>query len=99
MIPINASLVGPPPPADTEGAPSIRWFAAIQGIKRNQNLPSLTPQSSFISVEAVKRVVRQIGETQKARRKRNRRIDGGFDRFGAELGSASVPFVIPYDGT
>jgi hypothetical protein len=42
MIPINASLVGPPPPADTEGAPSIRWFAAIQGIKRNQNLPSLT---------------------------------------------------------
>ena len=60
MIPINASLVGPPPPADTEGAPSIRWFAAIQGIKRKQDLAALAPKGCFISAEAVEHITASI---------------------------------------
>ena len=51
------------PAADTETAPSVLWFAAIQGIKRNQDLADLAPKGCFISAEAVERVVGQIGET------------------------------------
>ena len=43
--------------AEMETAPSILWFAAIQGIKRNQDLADLAPKDCFIAVEAVERVV------------------------------------------
>ena len=49
--------------AEAETAPSIPWFAAIQGIKRKQDLAGLAPKGCFISAEAVERVVGQIGET------------------------------------
>jgi hypothetical protein len=57
------------------------WFAAIQGIKRKQDLADLAPKDCFISAEAVERVVGQIGETQKATRELSGGIGGKFDRF------------------
>ena len=69
------------PTADTETAPSVLWFAAIQGIKRKQDLAVLAPKGCFISAEAVERVVGQIGETQKATRELSGGIGGKFDRF------------------
>jgi hypothetical protein len=41
---------------------------AIQDIKSKKDLAGLAPKGRFISTEAVKRVVGQIGETQKATR-------------------------------
>ena len=80
------------PTADTETALSIPWFAAIQGIKRKQNVAGLAPKGCFISAEAIDRVVSQIGETQKATRELSGGIDGRFDRFrrGAGGGFCSV---------
>ena len=40
------------------------WFAAIQGIEREQDLAGLAPQGCFVSAEAIEREVGQIGETQ-----------------------------------
>ena len=57
------------PPTDTETARSLMWHAAIQGIKRKQDLADLAPKHRFIPAEAVERVVGQIGEAQKAMRK------------------------------
>ena len=78
--------------ADTETAPSIPWFAAIQGIKSKKDLAGLAPKGCFISAEAVERVVGQIGETQKATRELSGRIDIRFDRFrhGARHGFCSI---------
>ena len=45
------------PAAETETAPSVLWFAAIQGIKRNQDLADLAPKHCFIAAEAVEFVV------------------------------------------
>jgi len=73
------------PAAETETAPSVLWFAAIQGIKRKQDLAHLAPKSLFILAEAVERVVRQAGETQKATHELSGR-DGGFDRFRHRAG-------------
>jgi hypothetical protein len=55
-------------------APSIPWFAAIQGIKSKKDLAGLAPKGSFISAEAVECVVGQIGESQKA----TRELGGGM---------------------
>ena len=76
----------------TETAPSILCFAAIQGVKRKQDLAGLAPKRCFISAEAIERVVGQIGETQKATRELSGRIDIRFDRFrhGAGHGCYSV---------
>ena len=71
-------------PADTETAPSIQGFAAIQDIKCKQNLAGL-------AVEAVERVVGQIGETQEATRDLSGGIGGDF---GTEPAKNSVPFVL-----
>lgn len=48
--------------AHAEAAPPIPWFASIQGIQSKQDLPGLPPKGCFISAQAVKREVRQIGE-------------------------------------
>ena len=56
------------PAADVDTAPSFLRFAAIQGIERKQDLAGLAPEGCFISAEAVKRVVGQIGQAQKATR-------------------------------
>ena len=54
------------PAADTETAPSLLRFAAIQCIERKQDPTDLAPQGCFIAAEAIEREVGQIGETQKA---------------------------------
>ena len=64
-----------------ETALSLLWFAAIQRIERTQDLASLAPKRCFITAEAVEREVRQIGETQKAARELNGRIDNKCDRI------------------
>jgi hypothetical protein len=74
------------PAADTETAPSFPGFAAIQGFKSKQYLSGLAPKGCFISAEAIERVVRQIGETQKATRELSRRIYGSFDGFRHGVG-------------
>ena len=56
------------PTADKETAPSILWFAAIQGIKRNQDLADLPPKDCFVAAEAVEGAVGQNGKTQIAPR-------------------------------
>ena len=53
----------PWPAAEMEMAPPILWFAAIQCIKRKQDLADLAPKGRFISAESVKRIAGQIGET------------------------------------
>src|ERR1700751_3035518 len=53
----NLILLGPVVLAYMEIAPSVLWFAAIQGIKRNQDLADLAPKDCFIAAEAVERVV------------------------------------------
>ena len=58
-------------------APSVLWFAAIQCVERKQDLADLAPKGRFISAELVKRIVGQIGETQKAMRQ----VGVGIDRF------------------
>ena len=83
--------------ADTETASAILWFAAIQGIKRNQDLTGLAPKGCFIAAQAIEREVWQIGKTQKATREISVRIDGTFERLrhGAGLGFCSV--MMPCD--
>jgi hypothetical protein len=51
------------PAAEMETAPSVLWFAAVQSVKRNQDLADLAPKGPFISAEAVERVIGQIGQT------------------------------------
>ena len=53
---------------DTEAVCSFLWFAAIQGVKRKQNLTGLTPKGYFIAAQAIEREVGQIGKAQKATR-------------------------------
>jgi hypothetical protein len=36
-----------------QGTPPFLWFAAVQGIKRKQNLIDLPPQGYFVSVESI----------------------------------------------
>jgi len=36
------------PAADTETAPSLLWFATIQGIESKQDLGNLAPKDCFI---------------------------------------------------
>ena len=69
------------PTADAETALSILWFAAIQGIKRKQDLAGLAPKGCFIPAEAIECVVGQIGETQKATRELSGRINCRSDSF------------------
>ena len=65
--------------AETETAPSIPWFAAIQGFKSKKDLAGLAPKGGFVPAEAIERVVAQIGETQKATGELNARIDSSLD--------------------
>jgi hypothetical protein len=41
---------------------SVLWFAAIQSIKRNQDLADLPPKRCFVTAKAVKNVVGQAGK-------------------------------------
>jgi plasmid maintenance system killer protein len=52
------------PAADTKTAPSILWFATIQGIESKQDLAGLAPKDCFIPAKPVERVTGQIGQTQ-----------------------------------
>ena len=72
--------------AETETAPSLLWFAAIQGIESKQDPAGLAPQGCFIAAEAIEREVGQIGQTQKATRKVSVGFDGRFDRFRPRVG-------------
>jgi hypothetical protein len=72
--------------ADTETAPSLLWFAAIQGIESKQDPTDLAPKSCFVSAEAIQREVGQIGETQKATRKVGVGFNGRFRRFRRRIG-------------
>jgi len=38
----------------------LLWFAAIQGVKRNQDLTGLTPKDRLIAAQAIEREVGQI---------------------------------------
>jgi hypothetical protein len=57
------------------------WFAAIQGIKRKQDLTGLAPKGCLIAAQAIEREVGQIGKAQKAMRELNGRIDDRCDRI------------------
>ena len=81
------------PAADTETAPSILWLATIQCIESKQDLAGLAPKGCFIPAKPVERVVGQIGQTQKA----TCEVGGQDQWISAELGPASVPFVMPCD--
>ena len=65
---------------DTEAC-SFLWFAAIQGIKRKQDLTGLAPKGCLIAAQAIQREVGQIGKTQKATRELNARIERRSDRL------------------
>jgi hypothetical protein len=52
--------------AKTETPHSLLWLAAIQIVERKQNLPGLTPKSSFITTEAVESIIGQIAEPHDA---------------------------------
>jgi hypothetical protein len=41
------------PAADMEAAPSILWFAAIQGVQCKRDLAGLAPEGCFIPAEAI----------------------------------------------
>ena len=43
--------------AEAETAPSVLWFAAIQGIECNQDLADLAPKSCFVAAETIEREV------------------------------------------
>ncbi len=64
-----------------ETARSLLRFAVIQSIEGKQELTDLAPQRCFITAEAVEHEVRQVGETQKATREVDGRINGRFDEF------------------
>jgi hypothetical protein len=70
------------PATDTETAPSVLWFATIQGVEGKQDLADLAPKDGFIPAEPVERVAGQIGKAQKA----TREVGGGVDRFWARAG-------------
>src|SRR6266540_5927582 len=65
------------PASKTETSASFLWFAAIQCIKRIEDLAGLAPQGSFIPAEPIERAAGQIGKTQEA----SREVDGGIDGF------------------
>jgi hypothetical protein len=77
------------PAAEVEAAPSIPWFAAIQGIKRQQDLAALAPKGCSISAEAVEHVVGQIGKSQKASRELGGGIVSRFDGLPDGAGHVS----------
>ena len=85
------------PAADVKTAPSLLWFATIQGIEGKQDPAGLAPKGCFIPTEAIEREVGQISETQKATRKVSSGIDAGSTEFGPEPGTTSVLFVMPCD--
>jgi hypothetical protein len=66
---------------DIEAPCSFLWFAAIQGIKRKQDLTGLTPKGCLIAAQAIQREVGQVGKTQKATCELDGRVDGRFDRI------------------
>jgi hypothetical protein len=51
------------PATDSETPSSMLWFATVQCIESKQDLPGLAPKDSFIAVQPVERVARQIGQT------------------------------------
>ena len=55
------SCIGCPLPREPEF--SFLRFAAVQGIKGEENLADLAPQRGLVSTEAVKCEVGQIGKT------------------------------------
>src|SRR6516164_2767168 len=59
----------------------LLWFAAIQGVERNQDLARLAPKGCFIAAEAVEREVGQVGKTQKTSREFNGRADSRSDKI------------------
>ena len=76
------------PTRDTGSTPSLLWFAAIQGVERKQDPADLAPKRCFVSAQPIEREVGQVGETQKATRELEGRIDpriSGF-RLGAGCG-------------
>ena len=85
------------PAADTERTTSVLRFAAIQGIKRKQDLADLAPKGRFISAEAIERVIGQVGEMQEAPRELSGGMDDRFDRFwrGARHGFRFVRDAVP----
>ena len=75
--------------AVSKGPPSILRLAAIQGIKREQDLTGLAPKNCFIPAQTVKRVTGQISQTQKATCK----VDGGINAYRTGWGFGfSRPF-------
>jgi len=60
---------------------SFLWFAAIQSIKRKQDLAALAPKDCLIAAQPIEGKVGQIGQTQKARGELNGRINGRSDRI------------------
>ena len=60
---------------------SFVWFAAIQGIKRKQDLTGLAPKGCLIAAQAIQREVGQIGEAQKAAGELNGGIERRSDRI------------------
>jgi len=52
------------PATDSETAPSLSWFATIQGIECKQDPADVSPQRCFISAEAVECIIGQIDETR-----------------------------------
>src|SRR4029077_5620028 len=85
------------PAVEAETAPSVLWFAAIQGIKRKQDLADLAPKGRFISAEAIERVIGQVGEMQEAPRELSGGMDDRFDRFrrGTRHGFRFVRDAVP----
>jgi hypothetical protein len=73
---------------DTETTPSLLWFPAIQCIESKQDLAGLAPKERFIPAKPVKRVARQIGQTQKATCEVGCGINGFRPRAGPNFRSA-----------
>jgi hypothetical protein len=81
---IVVASVGRPvlPTTDAETAPSLLWFATIQGIQSKQDLAGLAPKDRFIPAQPVERVAWQIGQTQKA----TCEVGGGISGFRPKAG-------------
>ena len=60
---------------------SFLWFAAIQGIKRKQDLTGLAPKGCLIAAQAIECKVGQIGQPQKATGELNGSIERRPDRI------------------
>ncbi len=74
-----------------EVPPPVLRFAAIQSVKRKQDLADLSPKSCFVAAEAVEGVIGQIGKTEKASRELSVWTRSG-PRFKRLRGGARPPF-------